>query len=221
MARLVVLALILIWSPFATGPALARAQEATPRGTPSAASGNFTGLVDIGGRSLWLNCMGEGAPTVILESGSPGMTSADWAGVQSSIAQFTHVCAYDRANVGHSDPAPMPRTVAQMADDLDALLSAAGIPGPYVLASFSFGPWVSRVYASQHPDDIAGFGAHRRRTGGSAGALEGGSPRRPRGAMAPGLLGRQPRGDCPGRERRPGPRRGAIASGAPDRHRPW
>jgi pimeloyl-ACP methyl ester carboxylesterase len=101
--------------------------------------------------------MGEGTPTVILESGSPGMTSTDWSGVQASIAEFTHVCAYDRANVGHSDPAPTPRSVEQMADDLDALLSGAGIPGPYVLASFSFGPWVSRVYASQHPGDIAGL----------------------------------------------------------------
>jgi pimeloyl-ACP methyl ester carboxylesterase len=138
-------------------PLSVTAQEATPHGTPSAAKGDFAGLVDIGGRSLWLTCMGEGAPTVILESGSPGMTSADWAGVQSSIAPFTHVCAYDRANVGRSDPAPMPRTVEQMADDLDALLESAGIPGPYVLVSFSFGPWVSRVYASQHPDDVAGL----------------------------------------------------------------
>ena len=133
------------------------AQDSTPIPTPSAASGDFAGLVDVGGRSLWLNCMGEGAPTVILESGSPGMTSADWSGVQSSIAQFTHVCAYDRANVGSSDPAPMPRTVEEMADDLHTLLHSAGIPGPYVMAAFSFGPWVSRVYASQHPEDIAGL----------------------------------------------------------------
>jgi pimeloyl-ACP methyl ester carboxylesterase len=148
---------ILVGTLLLGSPPSVTAQEATPPGTPRAAEGDFSGLVDIGGRSLWLTCMGEGTPTVILEYGSPGMTSADWSGVQSEIAQFTHVCAYDRANVGRSDPAPMPRTVEQMADDLDALLSAASIPGPYVLASFSFGPWVSRVYASQHPDDIAGL----------------------------------------------------------------
>ena len=133
------------------------AQEATPDGTPSAAAGDFSGLIDIGGRSLWLTCLGEGSPTVILESGGAPMASTDRSGVQPRIAELTHVCAYDRANVGRSDPAPMPRTVELMANDLDALLSAAGIPGPYVLASFSFGPWVSRVYASQHPEDIAGL----------------------------------------------------------------
>ena len=143
------------------GSLQAWAQEATPSGTPtpgpSALSGPFADLIDIGGHALWLNCQGEGSPTVILESGSPGMTANDWSGLQSSVAQFTHVCAYDRANVGSSNPAPTPRTVQQMADDLDALLHSASIPGPYVLAAFSFGPWVSRVYASQHPADVAGL----------------------------------------------------------------
>lgn len=153
-----VLAIILFLLLYGGGPpAIVRAQDSTPASASSAASGDFADLVDVGGRSLWLTCMGEGAPTVILESGSPGMMSADWSGVQSSIAEFTHVCAYDRANVGNSDPAPTPRTAEQMADDLDAMLNGAGIPGPYVLASFSFGPWVSRVYASQHPEDIAGL----------------------------------------------------------------
>ncbi|HEX6654938.1 MAG TPA: alpha/beta hydrolase [Candidatus Limnocylindria bacterium] len=70
---------------------------------------------------------------------------------------FTHVCAYDRANVGSSDPAPTPRSVQQMADDLDALLTAAGIPGPYVLAPTSFGPLITRIYASEHPEYVAGL----------------------------------------------------------------
>ena len=45
------------------------AQSATPAALP-AASGDFAGLVDIGdGRRLWLECRGEGSPTVILEAG--------------------------------------------------------------------------------------------------------------------------------------------------------
>ena len=44
-----------------------------------------------------------------------------------------------------------------MSDDLDALLTAAGIPGPYVLVPGSFGPWVTRIYASQHPKSVAGL----------------------------------------------------------------
>lgn len=124
-----ILTLVLMLMPFAgIASSPVRAQEATPSGP--LASGPFSGPVDIGGRSLWLECMGEGSPTVILESGSPFMMNTDWYGVQSRIAKVTHVCAYDRANVGSSDPAPKPRSVQQMADDLNALLTAADIPGP-------------------------------------------------------------------------------------------
>ena len=42
-----------------------------PKATASpAATGDFSGLVDIGGRSLYLECRGQGSPTVILESGA-------------------------------------------------------------------------------------------------------------------------------------------------------
>lgn len=162
MRRLIIVVVLALMLPFTLGalPAV-HGQEATPGGgstpTPSAVSGRFIGAVDIGGRSLWLNCLGEGSPTVILESGSPHMTAGDWHGVKAGLAKVTHVCSYDRANVGQSDLASRPRSVQQMADDLDALLTAAGIPGPYVLATYSFGPWVTRIYASQHPEQVAGL----------------------------------------------------------------
>src|SRR5829696_9127066 len=89
-----------------------------------------------------------------LVSGPPFMAASDCYGVQATIAKVTHARAYDRANVGSSDPAPKPRSVQQMADDLDALLTVAGIPGPYVLAPYSFAPWVTRIYASQHPEHV-------------------------------------------------------------------
>ena len=42
-----------------------------PKATASPAeTGDFSGLVDIGGRSLYLECRGQGSPTVILESGA-------------------------------------------------------------------------------------------------------------------------------------------------------
>lgn len=54
-----------IVSSLAVGPA--------PKATASpAAPGDFSGLVDIGGRSLYLECRGQGSPTVILESGAGG-----------------------------------------------------------------------------------------------------------------------------------------------------
>lgn len=50
------------------GPRMAGIQKATPA-TMVANDGDVAGLVDIGGRSLHLECRGSGGPTVVLESG--------------------------------------------------------------------------------------------------------------------------------------------------------
>ncbi|MCC6315732.1 MAG: alpha/beta hydrolase [Thermomicrobiales bacterium] len=143
--------------------------------SPSAAEGDFAGLVDIGaGRRLWLECRGRGSPTVLLEAGT-GNDADTWdaaglaAGAQPpavlpGVATFTRVCAYDRPGTlldadrpGRSDPAPMPRTTAQMVADLHALLGAAQVPGPYVIVAHSFGGLVARLYAATYPADVAGL----------------------------------------------------------------
>ena len=138
-------------------PFVAVAQDATPSTAVSAAHGNYADRVNVGDHALYLMCKGKGAPTVILESDSLSMTTKSWKGIQNQVAKFTRVCSYDRANVGKSGSSPGPRTVQQMADDFDALLTTARVPGPYVLASFSSGSLVSRLYASQHPDTVAGM----------------------------------------------------------------
>src|SRR5215210_2679160 len=62
----------------------------------SAAPGDLSADVDIGGRTLFVTCSGQGTPTVILEAGY-SQASASWSLVQPSVAQETRVCAYDRA----------------------------------------------------------------------------------------------------------------------------
>jgi pimeloyl-ACP methyl ester carboxylesterase len=141
-------------------PAAGRAREATPAapdGTPSAAGGDFAGLVDIGGRSLYLTCKGAGSPTVVLESGT-GDTSAVWRKVEPEVAASTRVCRYDRAGLGRSDPPPPGvRTLDAVVDDLHALLTAAGVPGPYVLVGHSYGAQMALLYAGRHPADVVGL----------------------------------------------------------------
>ena len=113
-------------------------------------------MVDIGGRKLHLECDGSGSPTVILEAGLTG-DHRTWDQVLPEVAPTTRVCAYDRANIGPSDSAPTPRTVSDMVADLHALVGAGKLNPPYVLVGFSFGGLVSQLYASTHPDDIAGL----------------------------------------------------------------
>jgi pimeloyl-ACP methyl ester carboxylesterase len=112
-------------------------------------------LVDVGGYRLHLQCVGQGSPTVVLDAGLGGF-SLDWGAVQPDIATSTRVCAYDRAGLGWSDPGPTPRIPQQFASELHALLTKGGVEGPYVLVAHSLSGKTARLFASQHPDEVAG-----------------------------------------------------------------
>lgn len=117
-------------------------------------------MVDIGGRRMHIVCAGPAdttAPTVLFESGAFGF-SADWAVVQSRlVAAGVRSCAYDRAGLGFSDPGPGPRDAIHIAQDLEALLRAAGERGPYVLVAHSMAGIHVRTFADRNRDKVAGL----------------------------------------------------------------
>lgn len=113
-------------------------------------------LVDIGGRCLHLLEQGHGGPAVILESGIAA-SCLNWSRVQTELARFTRVLSYDRAGLGWSDPAEAPRVTSQLVEELHALLSAAPVPAPYILAGHSFGGLLVRAYAAQYPGHVSGL----------------------------------------------------------------
>src|SRR3954466_9556761 len=175
MQRIPVIVLIVL---ILSLPITAMAQSATPlAASPSAASGDFAGLVDIGGRNIYLECHGTGSPTVILEAGYRASArfwtddllypDAPRTMVLPGVAAFTRVCAYDRpgtyASIGEddlisrSDAIAQPRTAPEIVADLHALLQAAEVPGPYVLAAHSLGGLFARLYASSYPDEVVGL----------------------------------------------------------------
>jgi pimeloyl-ACP methyl ester carboxylesterase len=114
------------------------------------------GLVDIGGRGLYLACTGSGSPAVVLQAGAGGDSRA-WKTIQPTIATNTTVCAYDRAGRGRSDDAPAPQDGNAITRDLHDLLTKAGISGPYVVVGHSSGGPYLRVYAATYPADVAGM----------------------------------------------------------------
>lgn len=124
-----------------------------------ATPGDRLELVDIGGRKLQLLTRGQGSPTVVVEAGlgEPPIESGSWRAVLDAVSRSNRICIYDRAGLGRSDPPPkVPRTSRDVADDLDALLSRAGIPGPYVLVGHSWAGNHVRVFAARHPDKVLG-----------------------------------------------------------------
>jgi pimeloyl-ACP methyl ester carboxylesterase len=111
-------------------------------------------LVDVGGYRLHLDCAGKGA-TVVLEYGHQG-SFLDWYRVQPQIAKFARVCLYDRGGYGWSDTSPKPRLPSVMAEELHALLHAAGEMPPYILVGHSFGGLNALMFAHKFPDEVAG-----------------------------------------------------------------
>jgi pimeloyl-ACP methyl ester carboxylesterase len=118
-------------------------------------SGRYSGSFDIGGRRMFLHCTGSGSPTVVFQGG----LTVDWVPVQTAVSRMTRACSYDPANGawGRSDPAPTPRTAADVNADLHALLHAARVPGPYVLVGHSNAGLFAQLYAAVHPPQIAGL----------------------------------------------------------------
>jgi pimeloyl-ACP methyl ester carboxylesterase len=141
-----------------TEPEPAAVQTVPPDESSAGASGDtIDGLFDVGGgRNLYLHCEGSGAPTVVYLHGHGG-SSSNAGEIPSLLHHDYRVCVYDRANVGRSDPAEGPRTVADAVEDLHTLLDAAEVPGPYVLLGASLGGLLEFVYASTHPDDVVGL----------------------------------------------------------------
>jgi alpha/beta hydrolase fold len=109
-----------------------------------------------GSRGLYVRCTGSGSPTVIMEGGDED-TSNSYGFAEPSIAKVTRTCVYDRANLGRSGPDPGPRGLPELVGDLDRLLDAAQIPGPYVFVGTSGGGYITAGYAFAHPEQVAGM----------------------------------------------------------------
>ena len=118
--------------------------------------------VDIGGRALRVLRAGpvvadRKGPLVVCEHGAFGC-GTDWAVVQAKLAaRGLSSLAYDRAGIGHSDPAPAPRDGRAINDDLEALLGALGETGPILLVGHSMGGLMVRLFALERARAVAGI----------------------------------------------------------------
>lgn len=111
--------------------------------------------LDIGGRTLHVVTAGHGTPAVIFEAGS-GCWSEHWQAVQEQAGEFTATYSYDRAGHGSSDPGE-PWTLDGWVADLEAWLTAARVPPPYLLVGHSLGGHIARAFATRHPAEVMGL----------------------------------------------------------------
>src|SRR3954452_9320776 len=130
---------------------------------PSSASGPHQG----DGRSPWVGsrvqlagtelaaCHRPGrGPSIVLEAGL-GLPGSIWTDVCDLLPRDRAVLRYDRAGLGDSCPGALPRSASRQARELAELLDRLGLPRPYVLVGHSAGALVVRLFAAEHPDDVA------------------------------------------------------------------
>jgi pimeloyl-ACP methyl ester carboxylesterase len=111
---------------------------------------------EVEGRRLLLHRSGSGGPAVVFLPGG-GAVGLDYWNVQERAAELTTSVVYDPTGTGWSDRVAVPPTAAEVADELRALLRAAGVPAPYVLVGHSLGGLFARHYATTFPDEVAGL----------------------------------------------------------------
>ena len=114
-------------------------------------------MVAIGNYRLHLNCVGRGAPTVILEAGLGPQGSLIWSDLQAEVSKSTRACSYDRAGHNWSDPSPLPRRGRNISLELQRLLAQSGEKGPYLLVGHSLGGSLIRLFYREQKDQVAGM----------------------------------------------------------------
>lgn len=145
-------------SPQAADPVNATVSDADPASTPETPIDAVTGQFDAAGQRMWLDCRGQGGPTMVLIAGAWGW-SKDWAPLLDDLREGGRVCVYDRPGLGSSPGREGSSTSSAGPDatELAALLTSAGEPGPFLVVGHSYGGLVAQSYDDQHPELTAGM----------------------------------------------------------------
>ncbi len=152
------LSLLVLVSLVLVGCTTGNTDEPEARGTARAEASpaaTISGTFPVNGRELYIECRGEGEPTIVLEVGE-GRLLGDLHVLRADNESQRRVCSYDRGNKGRSGPAPNPRTGEDLVSDLHGLLEVADVPGPYVLVGHSAGGLLVQAYAASYPDEVGG-----------------------------------------------------------------
>lgn len=110
-----------------------------------------THQVTVAGTRLAVHTAGSGLPLVLLH-GFP-LDHSMWVG-QEPLAEHLRLIVPDCRGFGGSD-GPGPRSIAELADDVVALLDALHVAGPAVVCGLSMGGYVAQHVAARHPDRVA------------------------------------------------------------------
>jgi proline iminopeptidase len=96
-------------------------------------------------------------PVIVALHGGPGIDHSQFVPWLTPIADEAQLILVDHRGNGRSSRPPVEtRTLANMADDLEALRKTLGL-GRIVVFGMSFGGMLALTYAATYPDNIAGL----------------------------------------------------------------
>ena len=111
-----------------------------------------------GDLSLAYQVFGSGDIDVVVSGSFVSNVEVMWASPEFTaffdhMASFARVLIYDKAGVGLSDPVAKVRTIEQRADELEAVMDAAGFERAALVGLSEGGP-ASIIFAAAHPDRV-------------------------------------------------------------------
>jgi pimeloyl-ACP methyl ester carboxylesterase len=155
MKKVFFLALLVLVLFFALGSALPMPAPARAAEGPAQAVDKS---VEVGGYHLHFRIIPGQGLAILLESGG-GMDATEWNALAPRLAQETGatVIAYDRAGFGQSD---LPETPYDLHEDTAAMwrgLRSLGLDRDLILVGHSYGGFLIRFEAAEHPDAVRGL----------------------------------------------------------------
>ncbi|MCP4573076.1 MAG: alpha/beta hydrolase [bacterium] len=115
-------------------------------------------LVDAGSYRLFFRIIRGEGPVILMEAGG-GMHSGQWPDLMARVAAETGatVVSYDRPGFGQSDLPDIPCDMREESDSLWRALDKLNLDAEVILVGYSYGGWMTRLHANDHPDRVAGI----------------------------------------------------------------
>ena len=115
-------------------------------------------LIDAGSYRLFVRVLRGEGPVVLLEAGGGG-DSSEYKDLAPRIHAATGatVVAYDRPGFGQSDLPDIPCDMREESQSLWRALKILGLDHEVGAAGISYGGWMTRLHASDHPDQVVGI----------------------------------------------------------------
>jgi 3-oxoadipate enol-lactonase len=111
--------------------------------------------MDANGISIHFEIAGDGPSVVLLHE--MGGTLDSWDGIAPALNGHFRTLRYDQRGSGLSEKVRQPITTELLVEDLEAVLSASGLPPPYHFVTVAAATMQALIYMTHHADHVASF----------------------------------------------------------------